>query len=268
MVNQRAKEVVEALVESIRAVIKDKCVDYDEYRAAVQFLVRLGNSGEIPLLLAVLLETSVDEVTHEHSQGSTTAIQGPYYVPGAPLLDAPVKLPRRSDEPGEALVVSGAVHGLGGEPLAGAELDMWQATAETPGQYSNVHPGLPDYNLRGRFHTDAQGAFQVETVVPAAYQIHTSGPTGELFELIGRSAWRPAHLHFKVSHPGYRPLTAQLFFTGDAYLDSDAANAVKPGLVIPLEKTDGEHSDKDKTGYRVSYDFVLEPLRVPIESGR
>ena len=259
MASERTREVVEALVDSIPAVIKDKGVNYEEYRAATQFLVRLANSGEIPLLLAVFLEAGVDEVTHAKSQGSTTTIQGPYHISGAPQLEPPVRLPRRRDEPGDVLVVSGTVRGLDSQPLAGAELDMWQATAETPGRYSNVHPGIPDFNLRGRFHTDAGGAFEVETVVPAPYEIPKSGPTGELFELIGRSAWRPAHLHFKVKLPGYRPLTTQLFFTGDAYLDSDAGNAVKPGLVIPLEKTEGQHGDRATLDFRASYDFVLEP---------
>lgn len=259
MASERTSEIVAALVDSIRTVIKDEKVDYEEYHAATQFLVRLANSGEIPLLLAVFLEANVDEVTHASSKGSTTTIQGPYYIPGAPVLEAPVKLPRRPDEPGEVLVVSGTVRGLDTRPLAGAELDMWQATAETPGRYSNVHPGIPEFNLRGQFHTDAQGAFEVETVVPSPYEIHKSGPTGELFELIGRSAWRPAHLHFKVSHPGYRPLTTQLFFTGDAYLDCDAGNAVKPGLIIPLEKSAGLHDDSATIGFRASYDFVLEP---------
>jgi chlorocatechol 1,2-dioxygenase len=72
--NDRTREVVEALVDSIRAVIKDKKVNYEEYRAATQFLVRLANSGEIPLLLAVFLEAGVDEITHASSQGSTTTI--------------------------------------------------------------------------------------------------------------------------------------------------------------------------------------------------
>ena len=83
---------------------------------------------------------------------------------------------------------------------------MWQATAEVPGQYSNVHPGIPDFNLRGRFRTDADGRFEVRTVVPAPYEIRKAGPTGELFDLIGRSAWRPSHVHFRVSHPKHRTL--------------------------------------------------------------
>lgn len=255
MADQRVQDVVDALVESIRRVIKENNVDYEEFHAAMGFLVRLAQAGEIPLLMAVLLEATVDEVTHATSTSSTTTIQGPFYVPGAPLLDPPCKLPRRPDEPGEVLAVSGTVRGTDGAPLQGAELDMWQATGDIPGQYSNVHPGIPDYNLRGRLRTDDRGTFEVETVVPAQYEIRKSGPTGELFALIGKSAWRPAHLHFKVSQPGYRTLTTQLFFSGDPYLGSDAGNAVKPNLIIPLEKITGQ----DGTSFQARYDFVLEP---------
>ena len=84
----------------------------------------MGASGEIPLLLAVLLEATVDEVTHAAHEGSTTTIQGPFYIPGAPLLDPPYTLPQRSDELGETLIMSGTVKTPGGEPLANAELDM------------------------------------------------------------------------------------------------------------------------------------------------
>ena len=45
-----------------------------------------------------------------------------------------------------------------GQFLREAYLDMWQATGDTPGRYSNVHQGIPEHNLRGRFQTDEQGA--------------------------------------------------------------------------------------------------------------
>ena len=255
MENERVREVVEALVETTRALIKDKTVTYEEFHTAIEFLVRLGETKEIPLLLAVFLEATVDEVSHAQTKGSTTTIQGPFHVPGAPMLEAPYKLPRRVDESGDPLIVSGTVRATNGSPLGGTELDMWQATGELPGKYSNVHPGLPDYNLRGRFTTDPAGTFSIETVVPAQYEIRKNGPTGELFGLLGRSAWRPAHLHFIVSHPGYRTLTTQLFFEGDQYLATDAGNAVKTDLIIPLHKTETE----DAPGFQATYNFILEP---------
>ncbi|MBV8162020.1 MAG: catechol 1,2-dioxygenase [Acidimicrobiia bacterium] len=260
MANQRTSEVVEALTGAIRGVIKDKGVDYDEFHAAVSYLQRLADSGEIPLLLAVLFEATVDEVTHANSVGSTTTIEGPFYVAGAPVLDQPYKLPRRPDELGDVLVVSGTVRATDGQPVAAAELDMWQATGELPGKYSNVHPGIPDWNLRGRFHADDQGRFKVETVLPAPYEIRKGGPTEELLTLVGRHTWRPSHLHFKVRHPGYRTLTTQLFFSGGAYLDSDAGNAVKPDLIIPLTKLDESRGpDEERLGFTADYHFVLEP---------
>jgi catechol 1,2-dioxygenase len=259
MADERAREVVEALVQAGRGVIRDKGVNYDEYHAAVNYLKRLGDSGEIPLLMAVLFELAVDEVTHATTSSSTTTIQGPFYIEGAPLLDPPYRLPRRPDEAGDVLVMSGTVRGSDGQALSGAELDMWQATGDLPGKYSNVHPGLPDYNLRGRFHTDAEGGYQVETIVPAPYEIRKGGPTEELLSLVGRHTWRPAHIHFKVRHPGYRTLTTQLFFDGGQYLDSDAGNAVKPGLIIPLQKMDSAREPgAERVGFTAEYDFVLE----------
>lgn len=260
MSSERATRVVDALVEAVREVIRRESVQYSEFHAAVAFLNRVAASAEIPLLLAVFLEATVDDVTHASHEGSTTTIQGPFYIPGSPLLDPPHKLPQRDDELGETLTMSGTVTTPDGRPLAEAELDMWQATATVPGQYSNVHPGIPDFNLRGRLRTDAQGCFEVQTVVPAPYEIRKTGPTGELFDLIGRSAWRPSHVHFKVSHPGYQTLTTQIFFTGGDYLDTDAGNAVKPDLIIPLATS---HNGPNGTGrqptHHANYDFVLEP---------
>ena len=260
MTSERARGVVDALVTAVREVISTENVQYEEFHAAVGFLQKVAASGEIPLLLAVFLEASVDEVTHASHEGSTTTIQGPFYIPGAPLLNPPYTLPQRPDELGEPLRFAGTVRSLDGQPLAAAELDMWQATATVPGQYSNVHPGIPDFNLRGRLRTDTQGCFEVRTVVPAPYEIRKTGPTGELFELMGRSAWRPSHVHFKVSHPGYRTLTTQLFFTGGDYLDSDAGNAVKPDLIIPLVTDQGgSNAAASQPIHSAHYDFVLEP---------
>lgn len=260
MTSQRTSDVVDALVRAVREVIRTEQVQYSEFHAAVGFLKRVAAAEEVPLLLAVFLEATVDDVTHAAHAGSTTTIQGPFYIPGAPLLEPPYKLPQRGDEVGETLLMSGSVTTSDGRSLADAEVDIWQATATVPGQYSNVHPGIPDFNLRGRLHTDEQGRFQVQTVVPAPYEIRKTGPTGELFDLMGRSAWRPSHIHFKISHPGCRTLTTQLFFTGTDYLDTDAGNAVKADLIIPLADSQ-EQATNHTTGpiRRAHYDFVLEP---------
>ena len=47
----------------------------------------------------------------------------------------------------------------------------------------------------------------------------------------GRHPYRPAHLHFIVSAPGYLPVTTHAFVAGSPYLDSDAVFGVKESLV-------------------------------------
>ena len=112
----------------------------------------------------------------------------------------------------------------------------------------------PEWNLRGNFRTDAKGAFEIHTVQPAPYQIPTDGSCGKLIAAAGWHAWRPAHLHVKVSAPGHELLTAQLYFPGDEHNEDDIANAVKPELMLaPVTQADGSVT--------VEYGFLLDPVR-------
>ena len=99
---------------------------------------------------------------------------------------------------------------------------------------------------------DAEGNYSINTVQPAPYQIPTDGACGQLIAAAGWHAWRPAHLHLKVSAPGHELLTAQLYFPGDEHNDDDIASAVKPELILD-PKPAGE-------GVDVEYDFVLDPV--------
>src|SRR5262249_31590039 len=94
--------------------------------------------------------------------------------------------------------------------------------------------------------TDSTGHFEVRTTVPAPYEIPKYGPTGALLTALARHAFRPAHLHLKVSHAACEPLTTQIYFAGDRWLDSDAANAVKGSLITTLEK----HTDRREVRQR------------------
>jgi catechol 1,2-dioxygenase len=264
MQNQRLVEFFEDLIREAHTLIEKHRITHDEYRQAVGFLVAAGQAGEIPLLMDLFLESKVDEVAHADHRGSPTAIEGPFYLPDAPLLERPYVLPMRVDEPGDVLFFTGTVRATDGAPLAGAMLDVWQADAQ--GEYSGFSE-IPPPNLRGRFTTDAEGRFEVRTVVPRAYEIPKAGPTGRLLAALGRHAWRPAHLHVKLTHDSVAPMTSQLYFEGDRWLDSDVANAVKPGLVVTLDR----HADPRDVRSRgldgpyliAHYDFVLQ-ARTPV----
>jgi hydroxyquinol 1,2-dioxygenase len=67
--------------------------------------------------------------------------------------------------------------------------------------------------------------------VSAPQPITHEGPVGRLLQALGRHPWRPAHLHFTITAPGYERLVTQVFRRGDPYLDADAVFGVRSTLV-------------------------------------
>lgn len=235
---------------ALRAVIVEHEMTYAEYGAVKQWLIDLGEAGEWPLFLDVWVESTVEAIASRQRAGSKGAILGPFYLPGQVELACPARLPRREGEKGTPLVLRGQVRSTTGGGLGEAVLEVWQADAE--GLYSGFAPGVPAGNLRAVVHPDPEGRFEIDTILPAPYEIPKDGPCGALVAAAGWSAFRPAHLHLLVHAPGYQPLTTQLFFAGGAHLDDDVAGAVKPELVLPARsRPDG--------GLDASYDFLLPP---------
>src|SRR5207249_11195284 len=179
--------------------------------------------------------------------GTESGVQGPYYGEGAPMLTPPYALPMRANEPGEPVVLSGAIRSTEGEPIGGAILDLWQANGA--GHYSHFDYHEPRYNLRGRLESDREGRFEVETVLPAPYQIPAAGPTGALLRALGRHTFRPAHFHLKITHDGFEPLLTQVFLAGDRWIDSDCVGAVKESLVTTLQPGGKGERRRDVVSY-------------------
>jgi catechol 1,2-dioxygenase len=244
-VNRLASRAIKALVDT---VLEEK-VTYEEYNALKAWLIEVGETGEWPLFLDVWVEHAVEEVANENREGSKGTIEGPYYVPESPVMESPGTLPMRDDEPGTPLVLHGKVTKVDNSPLAGAKVEIWHA--DDLGFYSQFAPGIPEWNLRGTVLTDAEGRYEINTVQPAPYQIPTDGACGKLIEAAGWHAWRPAHLHLKVSADNHQLITTQLYLQAGEHLSDDIASAVKPELILnPQEKNDG-------SGKEVAYDFAL-----------
>jgi len=248
---ERVDEVASAAIKALHEVIRDKRVTYEEYDYLKKWLIQVGLDGEWPLFLDVWLEHVVEEVANADREGSKGTIEGPYYVPDAPILPAECTLEMRADEPGTPLRFQGQVKTVEGTPLAGALVDVWHA--DDLGFYSQFAPGLPDWLFRGRVATDEEGRFAIQTMQPAPYQIPTDGSCGALIAAAGWHAWRPAHIHLKVSAPDHSLITTQLYFEGGEYVGTDIADAVKPELMLaPTPRADGQ-------GNEVTYDLVLAP---------
>ncbi|MEU8867242.1 catechol 1,2-dioxygenase [Streptomyces umbrinus] len=247
---KRVDTLVSELLAAAHDIIRRHKVNYAEYDALKSWLIQVGEDGEWPLFLDVWLEHAVEEVAGETREGTKGTIEGPYYVAGAPKLPAEASLPMRADEGGTPLLFQGQVRSVDGTPLAGATVDMWQA--DDDGLYSQFAPGLSEWNLRGTVTADEHGNFKIHTVQPAPYQIPTDGSCGRLIKAAGWHAWRPAHLHLKVSAPGHDLMTTQLYFKGGRHLAADVASAVKPELILdPGPAADGN-------GREVTYDIVLD----------
>jgi catechol 1,2-dioxygenase len=230
-------------------VIRKHHVTYPEYDALKAWLIQVGADGEWPLFLDVFVEHVVEEVVNENRQGSKGTIEGP--------STCPVLRRRRARAPSDArrrgrygVGLPGQVRSVDGDALAGATVELWHA--DDAGFYSQFAPGLPEWNLRGIVIADADGRFRFNTVQPAPYQIPHDGATGALISAAGWHAWRPAHLHLKVSAPGYQLVTTQLYFEGGDYNDSDIASAVKPELMVAPKPND------EGTDNQVTCDFVLD----------
>ncbi|MGW6172499.1 catechol 1,2-dioxygenase [Arthrobacter sp. NPDC055138] len=248
---ERVNLLASKLVKAVNDIVLEERVTYDEYNAFKAWLIKVGEDGEWPLFLDVWVEHSVEDVATSHRHGNKGSIEGPYYIPDAPEQKSPAKISMRPDEKGTPLLFQGQVRSTDGSPLPNAKIELWHADEE--GYYSQFAPGIPEWNLRGAFIADEQGNFHIDTMQPAPYQIPTDGACGQLIAAAGWHAWRPAHLHLKVSAPGYELLTAQLYFPGDPHNEDDIATAVKPELMLDIKPAESG------TGVQTTYDFVLDP---------
>jgi len=231
----RLRQVLGSLVRHLHDFVRDVELTEDEWSAAIAFLTATGHKcddvrQEFVLLSDVLGVSMLVETINHRARGVATesTVLGPFHVVESPPrpLGADISLDHR----GEPCLVTGRVTGRGGEPIAGATVDVWQADAD--GYYDVQRPEeVPPTNLRGLFTTDAEGAFWFRTVMPRHYPIPDDGPVGELLKATGRHPNRPAHIHFLVRARGYAPVTTHVFAADSPYLDSDAVFGVKPGLV-------------------------------------
>lgn len=263
----RLKTVMAAAVRHLHAFLKEVEPTQEEWFQAIQFLTATGqicdDRRQEWILLSDTLGASmlVDAINNRKPQGATeSTVLGPFHVSGAPVEPLGANIAR--DEKGAPCIVSGRVTDAQGRPIAGAELDVWQASDD--GFYDVQQPGeQPEMNLRGRFRTDADGRYHFRTIKPCSYPIPDDGPVGKLLRATGRHPYRPAHIHFIVTAPGMAPLTTHIFCDDDPYLDSDAVFGVKESLIyaFPLVEDAAERArwGMDQPFHHVVFDVRLTP---------
>ena len=254
-IDPRLKEVMSSLVKHLHAFAKEIELTQDEWELAIGFLTETGQicsseRQEFILLSDVLgLSMLVDAINNRRPAGATeNTVFGPFHVPDAPIREMGASI--CLDGKGETCLFEGRVLDLDGNPVAGATMDVWSDNAE--GYYDVQQPDIqPKWNNRGRFVTAEDGRYSFAGIKPVSYPIPDDGPVGKMLEALGRHPYRPAHIHFMITCPGYQKVITHTFVGGDSWLTSDAVFGVKESLVAQFERADGE------TAWRSSHDFVL-----------
>jgi hydroxyquinol 1,2-dioxygenase len=230
----RLREIMQALVRHLHGFVQEVGLTPQEWESAIGVLTRTGHITDERRQEFILWSDSlgvsmlVDALENTVPPGATEpTVQGPFYVPGSPLREYGANIAEEPDA-GVPALVHGRVLDLDGDPIAGAEVDVWQNGADQ--LYAVQKPEAEEDHLRGRFITRDDGSYSFVAVRPTPYPIPYDGPVGRMLDLTGRHPWRPAHVHMIIRADGYRTLTTHVFDVESQYLDSDAVFAVKPSL--------------------------------------
>lgn len=264
-VDPRLRQIMDVLIKHLHAAVKEIEPTHEEWLASINFLTETGQTcsewrQEFILLSDVLgVSMLVDAINHRRPSGATeNTILGPFYVPEAPRYENGTDI--CLDGKGEPLVVRGRVVDTGGSPIPGALIEVWQTNED--GFYDVQQKGVqPDWNLRGVFTTDQDGAYWFRSVKPRYYPIPDDGPVGKLLAALGRHPNRPAHIHFIVTASGYDPIITHIFTPDSEYLSEDAVFGVKETLIADLKKVDdrreGERLGLANPFWSIAWDFTL-----------
>ncbi|OCK84215.1 aromatic compound dioxygenase [Lepidopterella palustris CBS 459.81] len=258
----RLRKVMGSLIQHIHDFARENEITVDEWMAGLELLNESGrmsndrrNEGQ--LLCDILgLESLVDEITYklvaDAKDGPTsTAILGPFWRKDAPRRKMGETIVFGIESGDRTYMHGQVIDYRTGKPIEGAELDVWHTAPN--GLYEQQDPDQPDMNLRGRFTTGKDGRYNFYCLRPTSYPIPFDGPAGKLLQLLDRHPMRPAHIHFIITAPGYKPIVTQLFDRRDKYITNDAVFAVKSSLVMDFLPYKGD----PKADFELAYDFKL-----------
>jgi catechol 1,2-dioxygenase len=157
----RLKEIVSGVVRHLHDLAREVNLTEAEFRQGCAFIAKLGQStneshNEVVLLAGSLgLSSLVCLLNIGLGQTETTAnLLGPFWRKDSPLTENGGSIVR-SKTVGSSLFVDVWIKDINGEPVADAEVDVWNTSAE--GFYENQDPVQADMNLRGRFRSDSNG---------------------------------------------------------------------------------------------------------------
>jgi catechol 1,2-dioxygenase len=262
----RLRELMTALVRHLHGFIVETRLTEAEFRAATAILAEMGRlttdshqefvlmAGSLGVSSLVCLLNNGDRGRIETSQN----LLGPFWRMHARHVENGGSIVR-SETRGDALFVNAKVIDREGDPVAGAEVDVWHASPV--GLYENQDPCQAEMNLRGKLTTDAEGRFWFRSVMMVGYPIPTDGVVGRLLKAQNRHPFRPAHLHALIVKQGFKALISQVYNSADPHIDDDAQFGVTQARLGDFVRHDEPHptaGDINKPWYSLDYTYVLE----------
>ena len=229
----RTREVLVALARHIHDFAREVNLTHDEWRKGLAMLEHAGRittpeRNEFVLFSDVLGLSSLVDMMHSVPEATSSSVLGPFHVSNPPAFEMGGDM--RRDFEGPLLLVEGQVRDTSGNAIPHAKIDIWQTAPN--GLYSSQDPDQDIHSFHGLMTADETGHFRFTTVRPVEYTVPCDGPVGELLDAAGRHPWRPSHLHYIVTAPGYRSLVTEIFPDDDPYLDQDTVFGVRSDLVM------------------------------------
>jgi catechol 1,2-dioxygenase len=262
----RQREIMVSLVGHLHGFVRDVRLTEAEFREACAMLAELGRQStdthnEVVLMAGSLGVSSLVCLLNNGDQGNTETAQsllGPFWRLNSPRVENGGSIVR-SDTPGAALFVTARIVDGAGNPIAGAEVDIWHASPV--GLYENQDPEQAEMNLRGKFTSDADGRIWFRSVMMVGYPIPTNGVVGRLLKMQNRHPYRPAHLHALIFKQGFKVLISQVYDPADPHIDSDVQFGVTRALIGNFVRHDEPHPIETDVGapwYSLDYVYKME----------
>lgn len=263
----RLREILVALVKHLHGFVREVRLTEAEFREATAILNEIGQlttdtHNEMVLMAGSLGVSPLVCLLNNGDHGQTETSQsllGPFWRLNSPRTPNGGSIVR-SETPGDPLFVGARVQDQAGRPIAGAEVDIWHASPV--GLYDNQDPEQADFNLRGKFTTDADGRFWFRTVKMVGYPIPTDGVVGRLLRAQNRHPYRPAHLHALIYKKNFKVLISQVYDPHDPHIDTDVQFGVTRALIGDFIRHDEPHPTQPELAtpwYSLDYAYVMEP---------
>jgi hydroxyquinol 1,2-dioxygenase len=260
----RLRDVMTSLIQHLHGFAREAKLTEEEWFAGIRFLTQVGHMTDDKRQEFILLSDTlglsmlITAMNHAKPKGCTeSTVFGPFHVEDAPHFELGADV--AAGAKGQPCFIRGYVRDLNGKPIKHAEIQVWQADAD--GYYDVQYENLNKHQARGILKSAADGSFNFKSIVAEPYPIPHDGPVGRMLELLGRHPWRPAHLHFMITAPGYERLITHVFRNGDRYLDSDAVFGVRASLIADwIEHKPGKAPDGQQSAepfYTLDFNFIL-----------